>query len=132
MDNVSDFKFHLLLNRFYLLTIPSYSCRAEIGVIASDIPEVLGTAYALLLLFRIPLVLGVIITAADTLLFLMLQYASIRLLEMLVGFFLMVVSCCFIVEFFWAGISVVEMIEGFIPFYGVTEGQGRSVIHHSE
>lgn len=99
--------------------------RAEVGVIASDIPEVLGTAYALYLLFGIPLVIGVIITAVDTLLFLMLQYASIRLLEAVIGFFLLVVSCCFIIELFWAGIDVVAMMEGFVPFLGVTEGEGR-------
>lgn len=66
-----------------------------------------------------------IITALDTLLFLMLQYASIRILEAVIGFFLAVVSICFVVELVWADVSVVGMLEGFIPFWGAGSGQGR-------
>jgi NRAMP (natural resistance-associated macrophage protein)-like metal ion transporter len=84
---------------------------------------VLGTAYALNLLLGIPLFWGVIITAFDTLLFLLLQYASIRLLEMVIGGFLMVVSGCFIIEMFFVTLNPLDMIEGFVPFLHVTEGE---------
>ena len=61
---------------------------AEVAVIASDLPEVIGTAFALKLLFGIPLWLGVIITGLDTLLFLAIQYFGIRKLEAVIGAFL--------------------------------------------
>ena len=88
------------------------------------VQEILGTAYALELLFGIPLVWGVLLTALDTLAFLMLQYASIRILEAIIGFFLLLVSLCFIIELAWTDYSVIRMVEGFIPFYGVTSGKG--------
>ncbi|CAI7849177.1 unnamed protein product, partial [Closterium sp. NIES-54] len=46
---------------------------AEINVIASDIPQVVGTAIALNLLFRIPLWAGVLITGCSALLLLALE-----------------------------------------------------------
>merc|ERR1712137_682285 len=97
---------------------------AEVAIIASDVPEVLGTAFALNMLFKIPLGWGVVITALDTLAFLLLQYASIRLLEAVIGGFLMIVSGCFIVEMFFVEVDVVGMLEGFIPFYGAGDGEG--------
>ena len=84
----------------------------------------MGTAFALKLLFGIPLVWGVILTAFDTLAFLMLQYASIRILEAIIGLFLAIVGLCFIIELAFTEFSVIGMVEGFIPFYGVTSGQG--------
>src|SRR5512143_1458543 len=53
----------------------------EIAVAACDLAEVLGAAIALNLLFHIPLLAGVILTAADTLLLLWLQGLGIRTLE---------------------------------------------------
>ena len=46
---------------------------AEIAVIAADIPEVLGTAFALNILFNIPVWSGVLFTGFSTLLLLGLQ-----------------------------------------------------------
>merc|ERR1712137_1528144 len=97
---------------------------AEIAIIASDVPEVLGTAFALNMLFKIPLGWGVVITALDTLAFLLLQYASIRLLEAVIGGFLMIVSGCFIVEMFFVDLDVWGMLEGFIPLFEVDSGEG--------
>ena len=76
------------------------------------------------MLFRIPLGWGVIITAFDTLLFLFLQYASIRLLEAVIGGFLMIVSGCFIVEMFFVDLDYTSMVEGFIPFFQAGSGEG--------
>jgi len=42
----------------------------ESAIIASDIPEVMGTAFALNMLFGLPLWVGVLITGIDTMLFL--------------------------------------------------------------
>ena len=84
----------------------------------------MGTAFALNMLFKIPLGWGVVITALDTLAFLLLQYASIRLLEAVIGGFLMIVSGCFIVEMFFVDLDVWGMLEGFIPFFEVDSGEG--------
>lgn len=46
---------------------------AELAVIAADIPEVIGTAFALNILFRIPVWAGVLLTGFSTLLLLGLQ-----------------------------------------------------------
>ena len=57
---------------------------AEFAVIATDLAEVIGSAIALQLLFGIPLIVGVCITAADVLLLLMLsgrKHAWIELLR---------------------------------------------------
>src|SRR5580692_9869280 len=49
-----------------------------------DLAEVLGTAIALQLLFGMPLIVGVVITALDTLIVLGLQHRGVRLLEAIV------------------------------------------------
>src|ERR1044072_7774234 len=53
----------------------------EIAVAACDLAEVLGAAIGLNLLFHIPLLLGVLVTAADTLLVLWFQSFGIRTIE---------------------------------------------------
>src|SRR5712671_6129014 len=45
----------------------------EVAICACDLAEVIGSAIALLLLFHIPLLIGVCITAADVLIILFLQ-----------------------------------------------------------
>ena len=56
----------------------------EIAIAACDLAEVIGSAIALNLLFGIPLVVGVVITAADVLLVLFMQYRGFRYVESLV------------------------------------------------
>src|SRR3984893_4599304 len=50
----------------------------ELAIVACDLAEVLGAAIALNLLFHIPLLGGVLITAADTLLVLWLERFAMR------------------------------------------------------
>jgi len=70
----------------------------ESAIIASDIPEIIGTAFALNMLFGCPLWLGVLITAIDTMVFLGIQYFGIRYLEGFIGALVAVISCCFVAE----------------------------------
>jgi manganese transport protein len=65
------------------VNIPLYIL-AEIAITACDLAEVLGSAIALQLLFGLPLVYGVMLTALDTLLLLLLSHAGIRKLESVV------------------------------------------------
>jgi manganese transport protein len=57
---------------------------AEIAIAACDLAEVIGSAIALELLFHIPLLLGVLLTAGDVLLLLLLQNRGFRNLEALI------------------------------------------------
>ncbi len=54
---------------------------AEVAIAACDLAEVIGSAIALLLLFHIPLFYGVLITALDVLVILLLQRWGFRYVE---------------------------------------------------
>lgn len=87
----------------------------EIAIAACDLAEVLGTAIGLNLLFRIPLLYGVIITGMDTMLILVIQHYGMRRME---AFILMLVSTmgvCFGIELFLSKPDLGEMIPGLIP-----------------
>ena len=66
----------------------------ELAIIATDLAEVIGTAIALQLLFGIPLVYGVFLTALDVFLILMLQRYGFRYLEAFVIALLAIIAGC--------------------------------------
>ncbi|WP_267382527.1 MULTISPECIES: Nramp family divalent metal transporter [unclassified Sphingomonas] len=70
----------------------------EIAIVACDLAEVLGTAIALKLLFGLPLLWGVCVTAFDVLLILALQNKGFRRLEAFVVALLVVIAGCFAFE----------------------------------
>ncbi len=70
----------------------------EIAIAACDLAEVLGAAIALNLLFHIPLLAGVLITAADTLLVLWFTRLGIRVIEAFVLSLISVMGVCFLIE----------------------------------
>ncbi|KAM0906038.1 hypothetical protein ACQ4PT_017008 [Festuca glaucescens] len=89
---------------------------AEVAVIAADIPEVIGTAFAFNLLFNIPVWIGVLIAGASTLLLLGLQRYGVRKLEFLVALLVFVMAACFFVEMSIAKPPAKEVLKGmFIP-----------------
>jgi manganese transport protein len=75
---------------------------AEVAIVACDLAEVVGSAIALQLLFHIPLVLGVLLTAADVLLLLLLQNRGFRYLEALVITLIATISALFGMELFFS------------------------------
>jgi manganese transport protein len=87
----------------------------EIAIAACDLAEVLGAAIALNLLFHIPLLAGVIVTAADTLLVLWFQRFGIRIVEAFVLGLISVIAVCFCIEIFLAKPTFSEMATGLIP-----------------
>src|SRR5215470_3097862 len=87
----------------------------EIAIAACDLAEVLGSAVALQLLFHIPLLLGVILTALDILLVLLLQGRGFRLLESLVITLILTIAACFAYEIFFARPLWLEAANGFLP-----------------
>jgi manganese transport protein len=73
-------------------------CEMAIG--ACDLAEVLGSAVALNLMFHIPLLWAVIITAADVLILLALQRYGMRTIEAIVLLLIMTIGICYFIEIF--------------------------------
>ncbi len=97
-----------------IVNIPLYIL-AEIAITACDLAEVLGSAIALQLLFGLPLFYGVILTALDTFLLLLLSHAGIRKLESVVVSLVGTIGVAFFIEILlgkpdWRGI-----VHGFVP-----------------
>jgi manganese transport protein len=87
----------------------------EIAVAACDLAEVIGAAIGLNLLFHIPLLMGVLITSADTLLLLWFQSFGIRTIEAVVLALITVIAVCFCIEIFWARPAASELVTGLVP-----------------
>jgi manganese transport protein len=87
----------------------------EIAIAACDLAEVIGAAIALNLLFGIPLMWGVIITAVDVMLVLYLQNRGFRLLEALVIALVATVGVCFLFEILLSKPSIAGILSGFVP-----------------
>jgi manganese transport protein len=88
---------------------------AEVAIVACDLAELVGTAIALHLLFGLPLVWGVVLTVADTLLLLGLQQFGVRRLEALVIALVALVGACFAVELFLLQPHWPDVARGFLP-----------------
>ena len=87
----------------------------EIAISACDLAEVLGAAIALRLLFGLPLLVGVLVTAFDTLLVLWLSRYGIRLIEAVILSMIAIVTGCFLVELVWARPVWHDMAAGILP-----------------
>jgi len=87
----------------------------ELAIAACDLAEVLGSAVALKLLFGLPLLLGVIVTAFDVLLVLALQGRGFRLVEAFVVTLIGTIGVCFAYEIFFARPLWLEAANGFLP-----------------
>ena len=87
----------------------------EIAIAACDLAEVMGAAIGLNLLFHIPLLMGVLLTAADTLLVLWFQGFGIRAIEAFVLALITVMAACFCIEIVWAQPAFSEMLTGLVP-----------------
>jgi manganese transport protein len=87
----------------------------EIAIAACDLAEVLGSAVALQLLFGLPLLAGVLITALDVLVVLALQGRGFRLVEAFVVTLIAAIAACFAYEIFFAQPLWREAARGFLP-----------------
>ncbi|XP_057514829.1 metal transporter Nramp1-like [Actinidia eriantha] len=89
---------------------------AEIAIVACDIPEVIGTAFALNMLFKIPVWCGVLLTGFSTLILLALQQYGVRKLEFLIAFLVFTIAACFFMELGYAKPDASEVLNGlFVP-----------------
>jgi manganese transport protein len=87
----------------------------EIAIAACDLAEVIGSAIALNLLFHIPLLVGVCITALDVLAILYLQHKGFRHLEAVVVTLIGVIGACYFVEIVLVRPDFLQVAKGFVP-----------------
>lgn len=87
----------------------------ELAIAACDLAEVIGSAVALNLLFGIPLVVGVIITALDVLVVLFLQSRSFRYVESLVAGLIVLIGGCFAYELIVSRPAISGILKGLLP-----------------
>jgi manganese transport protein len=100
----------------------------ELAIAACDLAEVLGSAVALKLLFGLPLLVGVVITALDVLLVLALQGRGFRLIEVFVVTLIGTIGLCFAYEIFFARPLWLEAAHGFVPRLEILRNKDRLYI----
>ncbi len=88
---------------------------AEIAIAATDLAEILGMAIGIQLLTGLSLVWGILITVADTFLFLLLQRLGIRKMEAFIICLVAIIGFSFLSEMFIAKPQLNEIAKGFIP-----------------
>ncbi|PZU87366.1 MAG: divalent metal cation transporter [Shinella sp.] len=88
---------------------------AEIAIVATDIAEVIGTAIGLQLIFGLPLAVGVLITAVDVFIVLLLQRLGFRWVEIFVITLTAVIGLSFAVQLALARPDWSEVATGFLP-----------------
>jgi manganese transport protein len=88
---------------------------AEIAIAATDLAEVIGAAIALNLLFDLPLVWGVCLTAADVLLVLYAQRLGFRYVEAIIVSLIVLIGVCFAIELMLSAPDWRGVVAGFWP-----------------
>ncbi|PWC56652.1 Nramp family divalent metal transporter [Azospirillum sp. TSO22-1] len=88
---------------------------AEVAICATDLAELIGTAIALKLLFGIPLLGGVMLTALDALLVLWLQHRGMRWLEAFIVAMIALIAGCFLMEIALADPDWAAVLSGYAP-----------------
>jgi len=104
---------------------------AEAAIIATDIAEVIGTAIALNVLLRVPLVAGCAISIVDVLIILFfynptgMSMRALRLFELFVALLVLGVVVCFCFQLsLIKNISVGEVFRGYLPSSALVQSKG--------
>jgi manganese transport protein len=100
----------------------------EIAIAACDLAELLGSAIALQLLFGIPLVWGVCLTALDVLVLLFLQGKGFRYVEALVITLVATVGICFTAEILFSRPDAGGILLGYAPKVEILQNPGMLYI----
>src|SRR5258706_7169181 len=87
----------------------------EIAIVACDLAEVLGAAIGVELLFKIPLLIGVSITALDVLVLLALSRLGIRRLEAFIIMLVVTIGACFAVQMALSHPDLGAIIRSILP-----------------
>ncbi|WP_448956547.1 Nramp family divalent metal transporter [Labrys neptuniae] len=78
---------------------------SEIAAMATDLAEFLGGAIGLALLFQMPLIAGMAVTAAVTYGVLMFEGRGFRPMELIIGGLVAVIGLCYLIELFIAPVA---------------------------
>ncbi len=87
----------------------------ELAIAACDLAEVIGSAIALNLLFGLPILAGVLLTAADVFVILFLQFKGFRYVEALVVMLIGLIGVCFGYEIIASHPDWLGVAKGLIP-----------------
>ena len=100
----------------------------EAAVAATDLAEVIGSAVALKLLFGLPLIAGVCITAFDVLVILFTQGRNFRILEGLVAALVLLITVIFAAQIGLSKPESIEVMKGFLPSAAIFTNQNQLLI----
>ncbi len=78
---------------------------SEVAAMATDLAEFLGGAIGLSLLFHLPLLAGMVVTAAVTYAVLMVQGRGFRPMELIIGGLVAVIGLCYLIEMLIAPVA---------------------------
>lgn len=96
------------------INLPLYVL-AEIAIAACDLAEVIGMAIGMNLLFGLPVLYGVLITALDSLLILFLMQKGMRVLEVFIISLVSIIGLAFLAEILIVKPEMSQVAKGFIP-----------------
>ena len=99
----------------------------ELAIAACDLAEVIGSAIALNLLFHVPIAVGVVLTALDVLIVLLLQHRGFRLLEALVITMIATIAGCFLFEIAYSHPDLGAAARGLLPSLDIV--RDRSMLY---
>ncbi|KAJ9661133.1 NRAMP-like transporter smf-3 [Neophaeococcomyces mojaviensis] len=125
LDLAENCRKHLPRWMVYVLYVLS-----EGAIIATDVAEVVGTAIALNLLLKVPLVAGCAISLVDVFLLLLFynpdgSLTRLRIFEYFVMFLVLGVMICFCIQLSYIrDTSIGDVFRGYIPSSAVIEGNG--------
>ncbi len=88
---------------------------AELAIVATDLAELIGAAIALQLMFGLPLVAGVLLTALDAFLVLWLMERGMRWVEAFAASMMLVTAGAFAFNLWLAHPPVAAVLAGFLP-----------------
>jgi manganese transport protein len=88
---------------------------AELGIVACDMAEVLGSALALHLLFHISIATGIVLTAFDTVIVLGLKGHGFRQIEAIICGLVATIGVCFAIELIYSPPSLSALGHGLLP-----------------
>jgi manganese transport protein len=96
------------------LVVPQWLL-CELAIVACDLAEVLGAAIGLKLLFGLPLAAGVLLTAADVMVLLLLSRYGMRRLEAVILTLIATIGGCFAIEMLLSRPDLPGIVAGFVP-----------------
>jgi manganese transport protein len=88
---------------------------AEVAIAACDLAEVLGSAIGLQLLFGMPLLIAVFVTALDTFVLLLLHHRGVRLMEAFIITLILTIGICLGIEVFLSRPEWGSIVQGVVP-----------------